>query len=53
MGTLFKAAGTNYSQLLLSQASTEVFSGAIYKVSFEIKFSKVGWHPSVYLNANA
>jgi len=53
MGTVFKAAGTNYSQLLLSQASTEVFSGAIYKVSFEIKFSKVGWHPSVYLNANA
>jgi hypothetical protein len=36
------------SQLLLSQASVEVFAGAIYKVSFEIKFSREGWHPAVY-----
>jgi len=36
------------SQLLLSQASVEVFAGAIYKVSFEVKFSREGWHPAVY-----
>jgi hypothetical protein len=46
MGSDF--VGNLGSQLLLSQASVEVFAGAIYKVSFEVKFSREGWHPAVY-----
>lgn len=52
MGTTFLSAD-NFPQMLLSQASVEVFSGAIYKVSFEIKFSRVGWHTAVYRYADA
>lgn len=50
MGSSFNADGG--PQLLLSQASVEVFAAAIYKVSFEVKFSRIGWNESVYHNAD-
>jgi len=34
---------------LLSQANVEEF-GSLYKVMYEIRYSAVGWHPSVYVN---
>ena len=34
---------------LLSQVNVEEF-GSLYKISYEIRYSKVGWHPSVYTN---
>jgi len=34
---------------LLSQVNVEEFA-SLYKVMYEIRFSKVGWHPSVYTN---
>ena len=34
---------------LLSQANVEEF-GSLYKVMYEIRYSAVGWHPSVYAN---
>jgi hypothetical protein len=34
---------------LLSQANVEEF-GLIYKVNYEIRFSKEGWPPDVYIN---
>jgi len=46
MGSEF--SGERGSQLLLSQASVEVFAADVYKVSFEVKFSREGWHPAVY-----
>ena len=34
---------------LLSQVNVEEFA-SLYKVMYEIRYSKVGWHPSVYTN---
>jgi hypothetical protein len=34
---------------LLSQVNVEEF-GSLYKVMYEIRYSKVGWHPAVYIN---
>ena len=34
---------------LLSQVNVEEF-GSLYKIMYEIRYSKVGWHPSVYTN---
>jgi hypothetical protein len=34
---------------LLSQVNVEEF-GSLYKISYEIRYSKVGWHSSVYTN---
>ena len=34
---------------LLSQVNVEEF-GSLYKISYEVRYSKVGWHPSVYTN---
>jgi hypothetical protein len=34
---------------LLSQVNVEEF-GALYKIMYEIRYSKVGWDPSVYTN---
>ena len=34
---------------LLSQVNVEEFA-SLYKIMFEIRYSKVGWHPSVYTN---
>lgn len=34
---------------LLSQVNVEEF-GALYKIMYEIRYSKVGWHSSVYTN---
>ena len=34
---------------LLSQVNVESF-GSLYKIMYEIRFSKVGWHPLVYTN---
>jgi len=34
---------------LLSQVNIEEF-GSLYKIMYEIRYSKVGWHPSVYTN---
>lgn len=45
MGTDF--TNGSYNQLLLTQANVESF-GDLYKVTFEVKFSLVGWHTSVY-----
>jgi hypothetical protein len=39
-----------YNQLLLTQVNVESF-GSIYKISYEIKYSTIGWHPAVYLEA--
>jgi hypothetical protein len=41
-----------YNQLLLTQVNVESF-GSIYKISYEIKYSTIGWHPAVYLEATA
>jgi len=43
---------TTVNQLLLTQVNVESF-GALYKISYEIKYSTVGWHPAVYLEATA
>lgn len=37
----------DYNQLLLTQANIESF-GELYKVSYEIKFSRIGWHSAIY-----
>jgi hypothetical protein len=42
-------AGTYGNLNLLSQANVEEF-GLIYKVNYEIRFSKEGWPPDVYIN---
>ena len=34
---------------LLSQVNVETF-GSLYKIMYEIRYSKVGWHPLVYTN---
>jgi hypothetical protein len=34
---------------LLSQINVEEF-GSLYKISYEVRYSKVGWHSSVYSN---
>ena len=34
---------------LLSQVNVEEF-GSLYKIMYEVRYSKVGWHPSVYTN---
>lgn len=34
---------------LLSQVNVEEF-GSLYKIMYEIRYSAVGWHPSVYTN---
>ena len=34
---------------LLSQVNVEEF-GSLYKINYEVRYSKVGWHPSVYTN---
>ena len=34
---------------LLSQVNVESF-GSLYKIMYEIRYSKVGWHPLVYIN---
>jgi hypothetical protein len=34
---------------LLSQVNVEEF-GSLYKISYEVRYSKVGWHSSVYTN---
>ena len=34
---------------LLSQINVEEF-GSLYKIMYEIRYSKVGWHSSVYTN---
>ena len=34
---------------LLSQVNVESF-GSLYKIMYEIRYSKVGWHPLVYTN---
>lgn len=34
---------------LLSQINVEEF-GSLFKIMYEIRYSKVGWHPSVYTN---
>ena len=46
MGTDFTYG--DYNQLLLTQSNVESF-GDLYKVTFEVKFSLVGWHTDVYL----
>lgn len=38
----------DYNQLLLTQSNVESF-GDLYKITFEVKFSLVGWHTDVYL----
>lgn len=42
--------GDNGNQLLLSQVNIEDF-GDLYKISYEIRYSKVGWSDSVYPSA--
>ena len=37
---------------LLSQVNVETF-GSLYKIMYEIRYSKVGWHPLVYTNIGA
>jgi hypothetical protein len=37
----------DYNQLLLTQSNVESF-GDLYKVTYEIKFSAVGWHSNIY-----
>jgi hypothetical protein len=39
-----------YNLLLLTQVNIESF-GALFKISYEIKYSTVGWHPAVYEEA--
>lgn len=46
MGTDFTYG--DYNQLLLTQSNVESF-GDLYKVTYEVKFSLVGWHTDVYL----
>jgi hypothetical protein len=46
MGSDFTNAGFN--QLLLTQSNVESF-GTLFKVTYEVKFSLVGWHTDVYL----
>jgi hypothetical protein len=46
MGTDF--TNGDYNQLLLTQSNVESF-GDLYKISYEVKFSLVGWHTDVYL----
>jgi hypothetical protein len=38
----------DYNQLLLTQSNVESF-GDLYKITYEVKFSLVGWHTDVYL----
>jgi hypothetical protein len=37
----------DFNQLLLTQSNIESF-GDLYKVSYEIKYSDVGWHSNIY-----
>jgi hypothetical protein len=37
----------DFNQLLLTQSNVESF-GDLYKVSYEIKYSEVGWHSNIY-----
>lgn len=37
------------NRTLLSQVNVEGF-GSLYKVTYELRYSKVGWNPSVYVN---
>jgi hypothetical protein len=46
MGTDFTYS--DYNQLLLTQSNVESF-GDLYKVTYEVKFSLIGWHTDVYL----
>jgi hypothetical protein len=46
MGTDF--TNGDYNQLLLTQSNVESF-GDLYKITYEVKFSLVGWHTDVYL----
>jgi len=46
MGTDF--TNGDYNQLLLTQSNVESF-GELYKISFEVKFSAIGWHTNIYL----
>jgi len=38
----------SFNQLLLTQSNIESF-GTLFKVTYEVKFSLVGWHTDVYL----
>jgi len=38
----------DYNQLLLTQSNVESY-GDLYKITYEIKYSFVGWHTDVYL----
>jgi len=38
----------SFNQLLLTQSNVESF-GNIFKITYEVKFSLVGWHTDVYL----
>jgi hypothetical protein len=42
-------SGTYGKQNLLSQINVEEY-GALYKVIYEIRYSKEGWPPDVYTN---
>lgn len=42
-------SGTNGNQNLLSQINVEEY-GLLYKVMYEIRYSKEGWPPDVYIN---
>jgi hypothetical protein len=46
MGTDF--TNGSFNQLLLTQSNVESF-GDLYKITYEVKFSLVGWHTDVYL----
>ena len=46
MGSDFTNA--SFNQLLLTQSNVESF-GNLFKITFEVKFSLVGWHTDVYL----
>ena len=46
----FSDPNNDYNQLLLTQSNIESY-GNLYKVTFEIKFALVGWHPAIYPEA--
>ena len=41
--------GISGNQNLLSQVNVEEF-GLLYKINYEIRYSKAGWHPKTYIN---
>lgn len=44
--------GVSGHQNLLSQVNVEEF-GSLYKILYEIRYSKAGWHPKTYINITA